>query len=47
MWALLALFNLPVVGLLAGFAVAVVVLLADVGLFIGAAIGGAIARSRG
>jgi hypothetical protein len=41
---LLAAFGLPIIGFLAGLATAVVVLLADVGLFIGAAIGGALSN---
>jgi hypothetical protein len=47
-WLLLALVQLPVFGLVAGFTVLMLVLLADVGLFIGAALGGAVAaRSNG
>jgi len=42
MWILFALFDAPLWGVLAGTAVAVLVLLADIGLFIGAAIGGAL-----
>lgn len=42
LWALMAAFSLPVIGLLAGLATGVVVLLADVGMFIGAAVGGAL-----
>ena len=45
MWIAFALFDAPLWGILAGMAVGILVLLADVGLFIGAAIGGA-ARAR-
>jgi hypothetical protein len=46
MWLLLAAFELPVIGLAAGLAAGALVLLADVGLFLGAAIGGAIATAQ-
>ncbi|HWM86825.1 MAG TPA: hypothetical protein VNO33_13325, partial [Kofleriaceae bacterium] len=42
LWAGFALFDAPVWGLLAGTAIGVLILLADLGLLIGAAIGGAI-----
>jgi hypothetical protein len=45
LWGIFALLDAPVWGLLAGAAIGVLVLLSDVGLFIGAAIGGA-ARGR-
>src|SRR5690606_11411936 len=45
-WLLLIAFQLPVVGLLAGTAVGVLVLFADIGLFLGAVVGGVIAESR-
>lgn len=47
-WILLAFLQLPVFGLVAGFTVLVLVLLADLGLFVGAALGGAVAaRANG
>jgi len=46
LWLLLALFDAPLWGLAAGFAGAVVILLSDVGIFVGAAIGGLMAESR-
>lgn len=45
-WLLLIALSLPVVGLLAGTTVGVLVLFADAGLFVGAAVGGLIADSR-
>lgn len=42
LWLLLAVFQLPFVGLLAGFAVGTLIVVSDLGLFVGAAIGGAI-----
>lgn len=42
LWLLLIAFELPLLGFLASLAVGLIILLADVGLFIGAAIGGAI-----
>lgn len=42
MWILLAFFDLPVLGFFAGLAGGIWVLLADVGLLIGAPIGGAL-----
>ena len=46
LWLVLIAFELPVVGFVAGTAVGFLILLADVGLFIGAAIGGAYAQNR-
>lgn len=46
LWLLLALLNLPFVGFLAASAVGLAILFADVGLFIGALIGGALKGSR-
>ena len=46
LWALFALFDVPVIGLVAGTAAAVLVLLSDLGIFLGAAIGGAISTKR-
>jgi hypothetical protein len=43
LWLLLTAFALPVLGLVAGAALGMVILLADVGLLIGALIGGAYA----
>jgi hypothetical protein len=40
LWGLLTYFDLPVIGAVAGAAVSLLVLLSDVGIFIGAAIGG-------
>jgi hypothetical protein len=45
LFVLLLLFEAPLAGFFVGLAGGVVVLLADVGLFLGAAIGGAIAQS--
>lgn len=42
LWVLFAVFQAPVVGLLAGAAVGIWILLSDVGIFLGAALGGAI-----
>ena len=44
LWLIFALFEAPVWGLLAGVTAAALVALADVGIFIGAAIGGALAN---
>jgi hypothetical protein len=44
LWIIFALFEAPVWGLVAGAAVSILILLSDLGLFIGAAIGGAIGR---
>ena len=44
LWIVFAFFEAPVWGFLAGAAVGVIILLADVGLFIGAVIGGALRR---
>lgn len=44
LWVIFALFNAPFWGLVAGLTGATLVALADVGIFIGAAIGGALAR---
>lgn len=46
MWLLMVAFDLPLIGIAAGFAVGILVLLADLGLFIGAAIGGALSSHR-
>jgi hypothetical protein len=40
LWIIFALFEAPVWGMVAGFAVGLLILLSDLGLFIGAAIGG-------
>lgn len=47
LWAIFAVFGGPVLGFFAGAAAGVLVLLADVGLFIGALIGGYLAETRG
>ncbi len=44
LWGILALLDHPVIGLIAGATTAVVVILADLGIFIGAAIGGKMAE---
>jgi hypothetical protein len=46
LWLILIAFDAPVIGFVAGTAAAVIVLLSDIGLFIGAAIGGAISSAR-
>jgi hypothetical protein len=45
-WWLLAAFDAPVMGLGAGVAIGVLVAFADVGLFLGAAVGGVLAETR-
>lgn len=42
LWILLAILDMPIFGLVAGVAIGMWVLLSDLGLFIGAAIGGAV-----
>ena len=44
LWIVFALFDAPVWGFVAGAAVGFLILLSDIGLFIGAAIGGALGR---
>ncbi|MFW7377265.1 MAG: hypothetical protein ACOH5I_00475 [Oligoflexus sp.] len=44
LWLLLAVLDLPVIGLIAGLAVGIVILLADLGIFLGAMIGGVMGR---
>jgi hypothetical protein len=46
LWLIVAAFGAPVLGLIGGTAAGVVVLLADVGIFLGAAVGGLAAQSR-
>lgn len=46
LWLILAALELPVVGLVAGLAVGGIVLLSDIGLFLGAALGGAVGRQE-
>ncbi len=46
LWVILALFALPVIGLVSGLAIGIIILLADVGMLIGAALGGYIASVR-
>lgn len=45
-WLLLTAFDMPVVGLVAGTAIGFLVVFADIGLFLGAVVGGIIAESR-
>lgn len=45
-WLIIGLFGAPVLGFVAGATVAVVVLLADVGIIVGALLGGIAARAR-
>lgn len=47
LWVVFGLFGGPVLGFFAGVAAGLLVLLADVGLFIGALIGGYFAETRG
>ena len=47
LWLLLAVLGLPIIGLLAGVAIGITVALSEVGLFIGAVLGGLIARDLG
>lgn len=44
LWVLLAVFDLPVIGVLAGMTLAALVVLSELSLFLGAVIGGLIAR---
>jgi hypothetical protein len=46
LWLILEIFDMPVLGAFAGLASMVVVLLSDLGILIGAAIGGATAQRR-
>lgn len=46
LWLLFALGNAPFLGIIAGMTGAMLVALADIGIFIGAAIGGALAARR-
>jgi hypothetical protein len=46
LWAILGSLDHPLLGFLAGVAVGILVLLADVGIFIGAFIGGAVSNRR-
>lgn len=46
LWVLLAAFELPILGFVAGAAIGLLVLFADLGLFIGALIGGLLGRHR-
>lgn len=46
LWVLLTLADLPILGLLAGVAVGLAVAISEVGLFIGAALGGVLAANR-
>lgn len=47
LWLIFGLFEAPVLGLFAGLAVGIWIVLSDVALFIGAAAGGALASSSG
>lgn len=44
LWIILAMLEAPVIGFVAGAAVAIIVLLADIGIFLGAALGGYMGR---
>lgn len=46
LWIVFALFNAPIWGLAAGTAMGIIILLADVGLFVGAIIGGALSNAK-
>lgn len=46
LWVILAILDAPLIGFFAGAALGLIVLFADVGLFIGAAIGGAMSTRR-
>ena len=46
LWALLALAELPLLGMLAGVAIGLVVVFSELGLFLGAVVGGLIAANR-
>jgi len=46
LWALLALAELPLVGMLAGVAIGLAVVFSELGLFLGAVVGGLIAANR-
>jgi hypothetical protein len=46
LWVLLAIADLPLLGLLAGVAIGLAVVFSEIGLFIGAALGGLLAASR-
>lgn len=45
-WLIIAALGAPVLGLFGGLAVGVIVILADIGIFLGAALGGWAAQSR-
>lgn len=46
LWIILSLFAMPLIGLLAGVATGVLILISDLGIFIGAIIGGAISNKQ-
>lgn len=46
LWLLMISFDRPVLGFVAGLAAGVLILLADVGIFVGALIGGALSNRR-
>ncbi|MBC7659199.1 MAG: hypothetical protein H7249_05770 [Chitinophagaceae bacterium] len=46
LWLLLMSFHLPVIGFVAGLAVGILILLSDLGIFVGALIGGAVSNRR-
>lgn len=46
MWLLLIILEVPIIGLIAGVALGTLVLLADVGIFIGALLGGALSNTK-
>lgn len=46
MWIIFALLEAPIIGAIAGTTVGVIILLADIGIFLGAAVGGAASQRR-
>ena len=44
LWILFVVLDVPVLGLVAGFAIAALIVLSDLGLFLGAALGGMVGR---
>ena len=46
LWILLSIFALPLVGFLAGVATGVLILISDLGIFMGAIVGGAISNKQ-
>jgi len=46
LWIIIAMFNAPVLGFFAGVAVTIMIVLSEIGLFIGAAVGGIVREKR-